>query len=48
MFILPEKMAPPRRTQTFNDSFEDAVRKREEDERWIQHIIKALSGNLRE
>ena len=50
MFILSEKIAPPTpQTQTFNDSIvEHAAREtRKDDDRWIQRIIKALSGTLR-
>ena len=51
MFVLTEKIAPPpRQNQTFSDETvkDAAVKKREEDDRWIQHIIKGLAGTLRE
>jgi hypothetical protein len=50
MFIPTEKIAPPRPNSTFNDNIVEHadLKKREEDDRWVRHIIKALAGALRE
>ncbi len=50
MLILIEKNAPPRRTETSTDrTFEAAeLKKREEEDRWVRHIIKGLAGSSRE
>jgi hypothetical protein len=52
MLILTETIPPPRRHQIFNDYPEEdaanaALKKREEDDRWLRQFIKALAGVIR-
>ena len=51
MFILSEKIAPPRRNQILNDHLaEDAALKRSLDEaedRWVKKFIDDLAGAIR-
>lgn len=48
MFILSEKIGP-RQSQIVRDhaAEEATLKKWEDDERWIRHIIKALAGAMR-
>ena len=48
MLILSETIPPPRR-QIFNDHTEEdaALKRLEEDDRWVNRFIEALEGLLR-
>jgi hypothetical protein len=51
MLIIPEKIAPPRRSQILNDHVaEDAARKRsldEDEDRWVKQFIADLARIIR-
>ena len=49
MFILTEKIELPRRIQIFDDHVaEDAAQqKREDDDRWLNRLMDALTGTIR-
>ena len=49
MFVLSEKIAPPRRRQIFNDYLAEdtAMKKREEAEGWIKRVIEVLNRVVR-
>jgi hypothetical protein len=50
MLIISEKIAPPKRSQLFNDRVaEDAVLKRldEGEDRWVKQFIADLAGSWR-
>jgi hypothetical protein len=52
MLIIPEKIAPPRRSQILNDHVaEDAARKRsldEDEDRWVKQFIADLARIIRD
>jgi hypothetical protein len=50
MLIVSEKIAPPKRSQLFNDRVaEDAILKRldEREDRWVKQFIADLAGVIR-
>jgi len=49
MFVLTEKIDPPRRVQIFNDYVDEdaAQRKRENDDRWLNKILDGVKAIVR-